>query len=296
MRVTLVHNSTAGSGIPSHPTLRAMLEEAGHDVFESKTLDAHLRTGAEAVIAAGGDGTALTVARELVGTDVPMVLLPVGTANNFGQSLGMTSSVEHLLSVLEHPMEKRIDLGVATGAWGTRHFCESAGIGWFSEAISTAVSENDKGLECARAKLAEHLRFYQPRHWDLSIDGRNMSGELVLLEVLNAGMVGPNLALGANADPSDGLLEVVIGTREDRPVLLEYLAALQRGQTPPPPPLHRRHARSLRIALGNRQLRVDGKNYPEEGKGPSPFAELGILRGAVKVWVPQDSAVGARAA
>ena len=43
----------------------------------------------DAVIVAGGDGTVGKVAKRLAGTDVPLVVLPTGTANNIARSLGI---------------------------------------------------------------------------------------------------------------------------------------------------------------------------------------------------------------
>ncbi len=288
MRVTLVHNTNAGRGDLSHEALVSLLQDAGHKVDDVPQLHASMRSKAEVIIAAGGDGTALSVARRLVNSSIPMVLLPLGTANNFGRALGMTSSVDHLLSVLANPLERSIDLGmVSSKTWGERYFCESAGVGWFCDALHDTLEEEDKAVEKARQKLAEYLEDYQPRRWDLAIDGKDASGEYVLIEMLNAGALGPNLLLGSEANPTDGLLEVVRATASDRSVLLEYLAALRRGETPPPPELDRKRASHVRIGMEARHVRVDGILWPPQTNEGPESCEFQVLPGAVKIWLSQ---------
>lgn len=286
MRVALIHNPKAGRGNLSQEELVTMLEHAGHKVKTGEVLEDAVRDDTDVVIAAGGDGTALTVARQLVSSPVPMVMLPLGTANNFGHSLGMSSDVEELLAILERPLERRFDLGLVSGAFGVRYFCESAGVGWFCDALTDHIDSKDKTLERAQAKLTEYLEGYQPLQWSVSLDEHDASGEYLLVEVLNAGMVGPNMLLGSEANPTDGQLEVVLAAPSSKPVLLEYLARLRRGEKPAPPRLERRRVKSVRIELGSRRIRVDGNTFPKEGEVMAAgMCELSVLPSAVKVWL-----------
>lgn len=293
MRVTLVHNPNAGWGVLSRDDLVLHLTRAGHEVSEATDLDQnlghHLRHDADAVVAAGGDGTMVGVARRLLHKPVPMVVIPIGTANNFGRSLGMKPDVEMLLDVLKSPVERTIDLGVATGTWGTEYFIESAGVGWFADALSEAVEPEDKALPRAREVLTNFLDDYRPQRWELTIDGEDHSGDYLLIDVMNAGMLGPNICLGSEVNPSDGFFEVALVGPSDRQLLIRYLRALKQGHTPEPPPLHRVRGRHVRIALGDRQLRVDGSLHPKPNELPSPAAELRVLPGAVRVWLPKPA-------
>jgi diacylglycerol kinase family enzyme len=69
-----------------------------------------------------------------------------------------------------------------------------------------------------------------------------VSEELLGLEAMNVRELGPNLPLAPDADPGDGLLDVVLVRSHDRDALAAYVAARLRGEHLPSPALGVRHA------------------------------------------------------
>jgi len=71
--------------------------------------------GYDVVVSFGGDGTLNEVANGLAGTDMPMAILPGGSANVVARSLGIPNDVvdatEHLLSLADEWAPRKIDLG-----------------------------------------------------------------------------------------------------------------------------------------------------------------------------------------
>lgn len=71
--------------------------------------------GYDVVVSFGGDGTLNEVANGLAGTDMPMGILPGGSANVVARSLGIPNDVvdatEHLLSLADEWAPRKIDLG-----------------------------------------------------------------------------------------------------------------------------------------------------------------------------------------
>ncbi len=288
-RVTLVQNPSAGAGAVAQRQLLKALEEAGHEVRPvepDKGLGKNLSQRADVVIAAGGDGTVLGVARRLVHTKVPLVILPLGTANNLARSVGMPNDLDVLLELLDEPRERPLDIGVATGSWGERYFCESAGVGWFSEALQVEVTEDDKEPERAVAVLREALMAYTPKRWTVTIDGEDASGEYLSIDVMNAKYFGPNLKLGKRAEPFDGVLDVVMLKAQDAKRMISYLAALENTPDSPAPPFETRKAKHVHIVLEERRLRIDDAVRPKPGALRSHFADLRLLAGAVRLWLP----------
>lgn len=54
----------------------------------------------DAVIAGGGDGTISTVAGALVGKDIPLGILPLGTLNHFAKDLGLPLTIPEAFAVI----------------------------------------------------------------------------------------------------------------------------------------------------------------------------------------------------
>jgi diacylglycerol kinase family enzyme len=71
--------------------------------------------GYDVVVAFGGDGTLNEVANGMVGTDLPVAILPGGSTNVVCRTLGMPNDVvdatEHLLSLADDWQPRKIDLG-----------------------------------------------------------------------------------------------------------------------------------------------------------------------------------------
>jgi hypothetical protein len=87
------------------------------------------------VVAAGGDGTVNEVANGLLGSDLPLAVMPTGTINVLARELGLGRSVQQVAHAI---LEGRVGLvwpGLANG----RAFLLMAGIG-FDAAVVAAVS------------------------------------------------------------------------------------------------------------------------------------------------------------
>ncbi len=91
----------------------------------------HIARGADLVLAAGGDGTINEVAEGMVGSCVPLGILPAGTANVLAMEMKLGASLEHVAERLEECLPRRIPVGHLTGEGGriSRYFLLMAGIG-----------------------------------------------------------------------------------------------------------------------------------------------------------------------
>src|SRR5215472_3338711 len=69
--------------------------------------------GARMVVAAGGDGTVRACAQALAGTQVPLAIVPLGTANLAARALGIPPRAGASLATAFGQHERRIDLAVA---------------------------------------------------------------------------------------------------------------------------------------------------------------------------------------
>ncbi|HWT25351.1 MAG TPA: diacylglycerol kinase family protein, partial [Solirubrobacteraceae bacterium] len=92
MRVALIANRASGGGLDPAPLARAM-RERGAEVSvhgcEPGDLEAAAATGPDRLAVAGGDGTVGAVADLAGRLDVPLVVIPSGTANDFVRANGL---------------------------------------------------------------------------------------------------------------------------------------------------------------------------------------------------------------
>ncbi len=282
MRVTLVHNPGAGdSGTPAAEALKRVVRDAGHELeYLSCKVDgweAKLDDPAELVAVAGGDGTVGVVARHLAGRDVPITVLPMGTANNIARSLGIAdASVERLVAGWARGRRARLDVGTATGPWGRSTFVEGAGAGLFAWTLPQADASRtlasldrvDDKIVYALGLLKEKLRRCPAIRIEAVLDGRDVSGTYVLFEAMNMRYIGPNLYLAPEADPADQRLDLVTVRETDRGRFFDYLSSWQDGRMREPR-LPSFRGRRLEIRWGGFELHLDDRIWPAEGEAPA---------------------------
>lgn len=169
---------------------------------------AAVESGADLVVACGGDGTVNAVAQALCGTDVALGVLPLGTGNLLAGQLGIPSALDDAIAALLHGSDRRIDLGVVDG----RVFVGMAGLGLDAAMIADA-SERLKtrvGWAAYVPAILRHLRDRGERV-TLRVDGRRVRHRRVkALIVGNHGRLHGGIDLMPDAAPDDGVLDVVV--------------------------------------------------------------------------------------
>jgi diacylglycerol kinase family enzyme len=301
--VTLIHNPGAGDDTqPSRGQLEALIKEAGHDVryqsVREKGWAKVLEKKAELVAVAGGDGTVGKVARRLIKRGVPIAVLPMGTANNISRTLGIADlSVFELIPTWSSSRQLQFDTGCATGPWGERRFIEGVGLGLFTSAIphidanETMAELNDVEVKLTYTLqlLRDHLDDCPPTKVKATLDGKDISGEYVLLEAMLMQFIGPNLYLAPKTIRDDGLFDVVIVKDEDRQDLHNHLENWQDGMLWPAE-FKTRRGKSLKIEWTGFPVHIDDKIWPAKGKKkPKPPAtiEVTVERKSLEFAVPK---------
>jgi diacylglycerol kinase family enzyme len=233
MQISLIHNQASGRRV-ALASLRTLIEREGHELVRviEHSADASRVADppAELVVAAGGDGTVADAIRATAGGDVPLAVLPLGTANNIAFALGATGPIEDQVRSWHTAQARPFDLGLLQGAGIDKKFVEGVG-GGLVEACMTSIRRRPmRGgepppwqLVRALRRYAQTLRRLRPRRWTLRVDGETREDELLLVEVLNTRSVGPNLDLAPHATPSDGAFTIVTARERDRNALATYI-------------------------------------------------------------------------
>ncbi|HEY5095680.1 MAG TPA: lipid kinase [Candidatus Eremiobacteraceae bacterium] len=97
------------------------------------------RDDVDCVIVGGGDGTLNGALQGLVGTDLPLGLLPLGTANDLAKTLGIPNDLDEACDVIAQGHSRRIDVGRVNDAY----FFNEASVG-LSVALCRALTSEAK--------------------------------------------------------------------------------------------------------------------------------------------------------
>ena len=233
MNVWILCNEDAGRSL-SADDLRTLVESAGHTVrgvAKRYDEDSRLTDGdLDLIVAAGGDGTVATAAGIAADTSAALAILPLGTANNIATSLGLQSSAPDLVASWSTARRVPLDLGYARAASKEWLVVEGAGGGLVpagirrAEAAHTHHKERTPSAEVAGAvrHFRDTLTDLKPQPLSISIDGRPLADEFLLVEVLNIRSIGPNLVFGPDASPSDGYFDVITAQESHRELIETY--------------------------------------------------------------------------
>lgn len=293
MRLTLVHNPSAGDGSHRGKRLVKLLEEAGHDVTRWSTkrpIEEAFEDPGDAVVAAGGDGTVKRCAVRLAGTRVPLVVLALGNANNIAKSLALLAPLAEIADGMEEHPRERIDVGSVAVGGRRMPFVESVGGGLVTSLMAAGSrrieeSRDQPGNEIDRALmvLRDVLKSQEAQPWEVELDGKDRSGRYLAVEAMNMGMVGPNLALAPRADPGDGLFDVVLVPAAARRRLIAHVEERLAGRGAPPR-LTVVRARRVRLVAPARSLHVDDEAIENDD---DVEVRLTLKRGALTILRPR---------
>ena len=271
MRVLLVHNPKAGDEEHSPERLESLLRGAGHDVvyrsIEQDEWKDDLETALELVAIAGGDGTVCEVLGTLAARPVPATILPLGSANNISRTLGYPSDdAQRLIDGWPTASRSHYDIWTVSSLGDTR-FVESMGGGMFADVLVRADDADDDSLdkvELGLRVLGEVLESTPERSWEVSLDGVSVEEPILALEAMNIRELGPNIPLAPEAEPGDGLLDVVLVRAKHRAALSAYVRVRLAHGRAEPPTFDVRRARNVSFrAPDNARLRLDDEVVPE---------------------------------
>ena len=202
-------------GLPQ--ALCRVLEESGHEsrIFptqeagdEGRQARIALENGAQAIVCVGGDGTLSGIVGELAEKDVPLLIVPAGTDNDFVRAFGLPRDPVRALRAQLDGERAHIDLGTVNG----KPFLNVSGSGFDVEVLrkTEELKAVWPGEKAYRKAVAAVLGRYKPMELELSVDGGAFERRRVTIaEFANGQYFGGGMRVAPEAAHDDGLLDVV---------------------------------------------------------------------------------------
>jgi diacylglycerol kinase (ATP) len=290
----LLHNPNAGGGDFSRKRLMSLIRSAGFDCSYSSTKDKGWEkieaNDGDFIVLAGGDGTIRKVAGKLLDKNLPIGVLPLGTANNIAKTLGLhpdNMTIEDIVEAWSDKQIKKFDVGRLQGIKKTKFFLEGVGYGVFPRLMKemeklAKKSKPEKQMKTALEVLHDIILTSKAKFCKVEIDGADHSGNFLLAEVMNTQSIGPNLNLAPFADPGDGELEVVLIAERQRQDFADYVLNKINGKEAPPI-FNILKAKNLKIFWEGRLLHVDDQIV--QLKEPAEVV-IKLQEGVLKFLVP----------
>ena len=304
-RVVVLLNPSSGKGSASKaaPIAVARLQDRGFEVVQVVGHDAadalvRLRVAVEqaptaAVVACGGDGTVHLCLQVVAGTDVPLGILPFGTGNDNGRSLGLMKEPAEVADVIADALiqgrRRRVDAGRAVSADGIDR--------WFLGVLSSGFDSmvNERAIVMTwpsgqaryiRAILAE-LRSFKAVPYTVVVDEglqteTRMEKTGMLVAVGNGTSYGGGMKVCPGALMDDGLLSFIFLDEVSTPRFLRVFPQVFKGTHVAIPEVHEHTATTVRLDAPGQIAYADGERI-----GPLPV-DVRIVPAAVSLLVPSS--------
>jgi len=290
-------NGAAGKRWPELAHRAARLGLQGETLFSERP--GHLielargavDAGARLVVAVGGDGTLNEVVNGIAGRDVELATIPLGTGMDFVRSHGIPSKFDDAVRVAAGGNTRTIDAGrVRYRTWAgeeaERFFANVGSVG-----MSGAVAQRANGMSKAlggRATFFYALTrvFFEWENTDVTVrlDGAERHGRMHDVIVANGIWHGGGMMLAPQAQPDDGLFDVVLIGDIGKVDFLTTAPKLYKGKHISHPKVEvLRTARVEVDAAEHLPIEVEGEQI---GTTPAAFE---IVPGALRLRVPTSS-------
>ena len=216
----LIFNPISGQGNPNQDLklIRQILEPqiqvnvifTESEVSPGQQAREAITSGTDLVLASGGDGTVSAVAEAVMQTDLPLGVIPRGTANAFSVALGIPTNLRAACETILAGTTRQVDVATCNGL----PMVLLGGIGFEAETVERANREmkNRFGVLAYLVAGMQQIADQEAFEADIEINGEINKFECSGITVANAAPPTSVLAQGfGEVITDDGLLDITIG-------------------------------------------------------------------------------------
>lgn len=162
----------------------------------------------DGIVAAGGDGTVREVASALIGSSVPLGILPLGSGNDLARSFNLPPDLLSALSVISNRSPIPVDVGKSEGFF----FLNVASIGLDAEIVRFIAKAKKWLPRKAAYYISALVKFatYKAKTAKLEIDGNIFNTKLLLIAIANGTHYGGGMKVNPTGSISDGFFDVIL--------------------------------------------------------------------------------------
>lgn len=282
-------NCQSRRGQESLPQATEQLQQLGFELVEESSADPtrlpeiiqQYRDQVDLVIVGGGDGTLNAAAAGLVKTQLPLGILPMGTANDLARTLGIPTSISEACKIIATGRKLSIDLGQVND----QYFFNVASLG-ISTRITQRLTDKVKkrwGILAYAATALQVLWQTRPFQAEIRFNGVSVRGKTVQIAVGNGRYYGGGTPISQKATIDDHQLDLYSLEIQYWWQVIPILPAMSRGRQATWPSVVAHQSQDIEVTTRRpRPISTDGEITTQT---PAHFR---VIPQALSVIVPSD--------
>lgn len=245
--VYLNHTASNGSkdwqGMINNALFRSTIDYPVSSTIEELhlNLERDVKNNVDAVLSVGGDGTVHSIIQKLAGTDIGLLVVPGGTANDFARVMGSSSNIKKIAQTIRLDTKKKIDLIHINGTF----MATNGGLGFAAE-VAKEINElrktypqfkklmkfsgkNIYSLFLAKKMLKKDISSYK---FKIESADFNETFYSSLILINNQPVLGGSFEVAPFTNHQDGSFNVTILKHKNRLELINCMLKIMNGNYP----------------------------------------------------------------
>jgi len=233
----------------------------------------------DVVIAVGGDGTVNECAKEIIGSETALGVIPCGSGNGFAFHFGMNKNIKTALLQLNSCKISLIDSCTVNQI----PFVNVSGIGFDAHIAHLFSNVKKRGLLSYLKIISNELFAYKAKDYYLSYNKKKMHVKANLIAFANTSQYGNNFLISSEASAKDGLIDFVIIKELPKWKIIQFFYQLIKGRVHRSKYVKIIRADEMLIDSTNNILHLDGE--PITSKSP---IMIKAHHRTLKIFIPDE--------
>jgi YegS/Rv2252/BmrU family lipid kinase len=232
-------------------------EPTNHSQEISDTIRRY-RERVELVIVGGGDGTLNAAIEGLIDTQLPLGILPMGTANDLARTLGIPTSLPEACQVIASGQVRAIDLGWVNG----KHFFNVASLGLSVQITERLTKEVKRRWGILAYAFTAVQVIWEARPFRAEIRANNQSFQVKTIQIAvgNGRYYGGGMTVAEDATIDDRRLDLYSLETQHWWQIIALLPAMRQGNHASLPNVRTLHSQEIEVyTRKSRPINTDGE-------------------------------------
>lgn len=178
-----------------------LTEKGGH---ATEIANQVLSENPEIIVACGGDGTINEVAQALVGSNVALGIIPIGSGNGLAANLNIPKTTEKAFETILNAKINKIDAGKIN----ENYFFSNMGLGIDADVINNYAQTKTRNLLGYVSASTKAIFNFRPKKFSIELDSQAiLDDDYYFLFCSNSNEAGYGISFSPNAKLNDGKLD-----------------------------------------------------------------------------------------